>query len=57
MDERLLEYDKDRNIMGIKVLKSILREDENKGKKEVEVDNKFFGPKIDHYIWMTAMKD
>ena len=38
------------------MLKTTLKKDENKGKKEVEVDDKCFDPKIDHSIWMTAMK-
>ena len=55
LNARNVEYNSDIKVMGIKKLKDLLKQNENENKKECEIDNKTFNPKIDHNIWMNAL--
>ena len=55
LNARNVEYNSDIKVMGIKKLKDLLKQNENENKKECEIDNNTFNPKIDHNIWMNAL--
>ena len=55
LNARKVDYSSDINVMGIKMLKDLQKKMRIKNKKECEIDNKTFNPKIDHNIWMNSL--